>query len=121
MFSFNWTCQKCDTLTRNQNELIKYAIIIKKIKEKLKTRSSKIKKSLVENKIVIDINLYNTGNLFPPVFFEITPELREIRKNSGKVQKFTDIFSKKKYIFKVVTVKVLLYLLKNNWIFDWGC
>ena len=38
-------------------------------KGKMKTPSTRIKKPLVENKIVTDINLFITGSLFPPVFF----------------------------------------------------
>ena len=39
-----------------------------KLKEKLKTGSTKNMKPLVEYKIVTEINLYMTGSLFFPVF-----------------------------------------------------
>ena len=77
---FKWSCQKCDILKKKQNELIKYAIMIKKIKEELKTRSTKIKKTLVEKITSTDINLYITGGLFPPVFSETAPEVERTKK-----------------------------------------
>ena len=68
---------------------------MRKIKEKLKTCSTKKKETISEYKIVTDINLCITVSLFPPVFSETAPEVERNKKNSGKVQKFTDIFSKK--------------------------
>ena len=87
-------------MTRKQNELIKNAVLIKKRNEKLKSCITKIKKPLTEYKMVIDINLYITGNLF---LLRMRPSLRELGTNICQVQKLTDIFSKK-YIFKVLTV-----------------
>ena len=45
-----------------------------KIKEKLKTLSTKKEKPLVEYKTVADINLEITGSQFLPVFTETTLE-----------------------------------------------
>ena len=65
------------------------------MKEKLKTRSTEIKKPLVEYKIT-NINLYITESWFSNVFTATVPEVERIKeKNIGKVQKFTDIFSKR--------------------------
>ena len=44
-------------LTRKQNELIGYAIILKNKKKELKTHSIKTKEPLVEYNFVTDINL----------------------------------------------------------------
>ena len=67
------------------------------IKKKLKARSNKIKKTLVEFGILTDINLYITGSLLPPVFTETEPEVERNEKNRGKFKNST-IFSQKIYV-----------------------
>ena len=52
----------------------------KKIEEKLKKRSTKTKKPLVEYKITTDNNLHITGKLFEPVFTEVVPEVERNKK-----------------------------------------
>ena len=70
---------------------IKYEIMLKK--EKLKTHSTKIMKHLVQHKSLVDIFFFK-GSQFSIVFTETEPEIERNKKNNGKVQKFTDIFSK---------------------------
>ena len=72
---------------------IKNATSLKK--EKLKTRSTKIMKHLVEYKTLADIFSSSMESLF--IFTETAPEIEKNKKNNGKVQKFTDIFSKNIY------------------------
>ena len=61
----------------------------------MNTRCTKIKKPFVEYKKVNDINLKIKGSRFMPVFTETALKVEEIRKNRGKIQKITDIHSKK--------------------------
>ena len=71
-------------MSRKQYELTKYAIMIKKMKKKLKKRSTKIKKPLVEYTNLADKNLYITGvtgGLFPSIFTETVPEFERNKKN----------------------------------------
>ena len=53
MLFFNWTSQKCETLARKQrnHKICNYG------KKKLKTRSTKIKKPLVQYETITDISL----------------------------------------------------------------
>ena len=60
----------------------------------MKTRFTKMKKPLVEYKIVTDIIYTPQEVCFRLFLLRLRPKLREIRQNSGKVQKFYDIFSK---------------------------
>ena len=50
-------------------------------KKEMKTRSTKIKKALVEYKTVIDINLEIVGSHFPPVFTETAPGVERNKIN----------------------------------------
>ena len=54
---------------------IKYAFLLKKKKEKLKTRSTKIMKHLVEFKTLADIYLFIKKTRFPNVFTKTAPEV----------------------------------------------
>ena len=75
---FNWTCLYCDSLTRKQNKLIKYAIMTNN-KRNLKMRSTKIKKQFVESKNVTDIYSKLTRTGFRLFLLRLHPMLREIR------------------------------------------
>ena len=84
-------------IVRQENKInIKFAILLKK-KEKLRTHSTKIMKHLVEFKTLADIYLFIKGSRFPIIFTENAPKVERKKKNNGKVQKFTDLFSKNIY------------------------
>ena len=72
-----------------------------KKKEKLKTRSTKIMKHLVEYKTLADIYLLLKESHFPKFFTETAPELERKKKNNCKFKNSPIFF--KKYIFKVLT------------------
>ena len=63
--------------------------------KKLKTRSTKIKKPLLNYETVADKKVELTGSWFPPVFTETMPKVARKKEKSGKFQKFTDIFQNK--------------------------
>ena len=54
-------------------------------------------KHLVEIKTLADIYSFIKGSRFPIVFPENAPEVERKKKNKGKVQIFTDFFSKNLY------------------------
>ena len=58
----------------------------------MKTRSIKTKKSLVKYRTVTDIKLLFTIYGLPPFLPRLSQKLTEIKYNSGKTQKFPDIF-----------------------------
>ena len=49
--------------------------LVSKIKEKRKTRSTKLKNPLIEYKTGTDINQKLTGNSFPSFFIKSAPEV----------------------------------------------
>ena len=67
------------------------------IKKKLKARSFKTKKQLVQSKTLTKIDLLLTESRFLPVLLRRRPKLREVRPNNGKVQNFTEFFLKQLY------------------------
>ena len=75
--------------------------MIKKIKEKLKTRSTKTKKHLVGYKIVTDINLYITGGLFPPLITATTLEVEKSMQKWWQISKIHRYILKKKFEFSL--------------------
>ena len=117
MLSFNWICQSCDNLTRKQKEVRKISVLIKK----LKTRSTRKNKSLVEYKTVTDVSLLLRGSWVPLLFTETAHEIERNMIKYWQISKIHQYFLRTN-IFKVITdirkqlknVQVNLYLLKAN-------
>ena len=76
---------------------IKYAIV-----KKMKTRSIKTKRPLIEHNTVTDNNLKPTGNPFLPVFAETAPEVQRKKIKELRSSKINRYFLKTN-IFKVIT------------------
>ena len=79
----------CDNSTRKQNmgKICNLAIFISKIKKKLKTRSIKTKRPLVEHKTVTDSYLYPARNQFLSVFTQTVPEFERTKIKYSRYSK----------------------------------